>query len=433
MYYGRGLGYKDGFIYQGSTFTLSWLVTNAAGVPLANQPVTLQANKGYGGSTATFTYNSTAVINTGGPNDGARFAGTTNASGYVSFTLTDTTVRAEPASTSTTVIDPLAQANGGIYGQFGLQIGSIPQISQSMDIVDLHIISTAASTLPTPTPSPTPSPTATSPALVKGNLIWSDEFTGAAGSQANSLSWTARYCGQAAANGGGTCHNNEQQYYVPEAIAQDGTTDGNLVISTTRISRAPANGGICYVGTCSFTSGRLDTQGKVSFQYGYIEARIKMPSGAGNWPAFWALGTNITSVGWPVSGEIDIAEAGGDQPNRMTGALHYSTTASGCCGNHTYDAGAYDLPTSFADDFHLYALAWTENHLQLLVDGHLFLDLTPSTIRSTYWIFNAPIFLILNNAVGSFGGSWSGLNNSTMTIDYVRAYQLNGQGQVFNR
>ena len=97
-----------------------------------------------------------------------------------------------------------------------------------------------------------------------------------------------------------------------------------------------------------------------------------------------------------------------------------------------YEAGENISPTNYSDGFHLYALAWTPNHIQLLVDGQVLLDETPSTIRSTNWVYNAPFFLILNNAVGLFGGSWATLNNSTMTIDYVRAYQLNGFGEVFN-
>jgi beta-glucanase (GH16 family) len=419
MYYGAGLAYKDAYVNQGSTFTLTWLVTNSLGNPLANQNVTLQANKGYSGSTATFIYNSTVIPNSSGTNDGGRFAGTTNSSGYVSFSIKDISTSAEPSTISVTTIDPLAQANGGIYGQFALQIGTLPQISQSMDIVDVHIISTSNSVTPLPTPTPS--------ALVIGNLLWSDEFKGTAGAQASTSYWTSRYCGHSAANGGGTCYNNEQQYYIPEAIAQDGTSDGNLVITTTRISKAPAGAGTCYVGICSFTSGRLDTQGKVSFKYGYIEARIKVPSGLGNWPAFWALGTNITTVGWPTSGEIDIQEAGGDQPKRTTGATHYPDAV----GGEMYEAGENISSANYSDGFHLYALAWTPNHIQLLVDGHVFLDETPSTIRSTNWVYNEPFFLILNNAVGLFGGSWATLNNSTMTIDYVRAYQLNGFGEVF--
>jgi beta-glucanase (GH16 family) len=421
-FYARGLGYKDAYVRQGSTFTLTWLVTDTQGQPLINQSVTLQANKGYGGATGTFIIGSVIVPNNTGTNDGARIPGVTNSQGLVSFTITDTSVSAEPYSTSVTEFDPLSEANGAIYGQFGLQIGTTPQISQSMDIIDLHILSND-STPPPPIPS----------SLNIGALLWSDEFTGAAGAQANSTVWTPRYCGQAATNGGGTCHNNEQQYYIPEAIAQDGSAEGKLVITTQRITKAPANGGVCYVGKCSFTSGRLDTQGKVSFQYGYIEARIKMPAGSGNWPAFWALGTNISSVGWPVSGEIDIAEAGGDQPNRATSAAHYSTTFSGCCDNHLYDAGSFVSPTSYADGYHLYALAWTQDKLTFLVDGKSFFEVTKSSIQSQYWPFNAPVFLILNNAVGSFGGSWDNLNSSTMSIDWVRVYELNGQGKVFNK
>ena len=155
-----------------------------------------------------------------------------------------------------------------------------------------------------------------------------------------------------------------------------------------------------------------------------------MPSGSGNWPAFWALGTNISSVSWPLSGEIDIVEGIGDRPNQTTSAAHYSTTSSSCC--HTYDAGSFTASTSYASEYHLYALAWTQDKMSFLVDGQIFFEVTKSSIRSSFWPFNAPVFLILNNAVGSFGGSWATLNESTTSIDWVRVYQLNGQGEVFN-
>jgi beta-glucanase (GH16 family) len=268
--------------------------------------------------------------------------------------------------------------------------------------------------------------------LVIGKLLWSDDFEGQAGSQASSTSWTPRRCGQAASNGGGTCHNNEQQYYIPEAIAQDGSVNGNLVITTKRITQPPTNAGICYVGLCSFTSGRLDTQGKHSFKYGFIESRIKMPVGSGNWPAFWMLGDNINQVGWPYSGEMDIVEIHSDRPTLTTSATHFSTTdtPNRCCGNARYVFDELEVGVDVSSGFHTYAIAWLPNSISYYFDGRLVGTTTPSRV-SGKWAFNEKFFLILNNAVGSFGGSWANLQSSTMSIDWVRSYQLNGYGEVF--
>ena len=270
------------------------------------------------------------------------------------------------------------------------------------------------------------------PGLVIGKLLWSDDFVGQAGSQASSTSWTPRLCGHAASNGGGTCHNNEQQYYIPEAIAQDGSADGNLIITTKRITQPPKNAGICYVGLCSFTSGRLDTQGKISFKYGFIEARIKMPVGSGNWPAFWMLGDNINQVGWPYSGEMDIVEIHSDRPTITTSATHFSATdtPNTCCGNHRFVFDEKTVGVDVSSGFHTYAIAWLPDSISYYFDGRIVGEATRSRV-SGKWAFNEKFFLILNNAVGSFGGSWANLQSSTMSIDWVRSYQVNGYGEVF--
>ena len=262
-----------------------------------------------------------------------------------------------------------------------------------------------------------------------GSLLWSDEFSGAAGSQVNSASWTPRLCGHDEANGGGTCHNDEPQWYTPDAIALDGSAQGNAVITTTRVYGVPANAGQCLASSCHYTSGRFDTQGKVSFRYGYIEARMKMPTGGANWPAFWALGDSITSVSWPRSGEIDIAEQGGDRPTRASSAVHYASSAD-CCAAHLYDVAEVTDIANYQTGFHTYGMAWEPNRMEFFVDRELFWIVTPDTVQSNDWSFNEPFFLILNNATGAFGGDYDGWPQSFTTIDYVRAWQLDGQGSV---
>ena len=264
-----------------------------------------------------------------------------------------------------------------------------------------------------------------------GTLLWSDEFNGARGAQVNAANWTPRFCGFDNLNGGGSCFNGEPQWYTPDAIAQDGSAQGNAVITTTRVSTPPTNAGDCMMGACQYTSGRFDTQGKVSFQFGYIEARIKMPTGGNNWPAFWALGDSMGSVGWPLAGEIDIAEEGGNLPMRASSAVHYSTVDQAtCCGNHLYEYSQLVNVANYQTDFHTYGLGWTPNRMDFYVDGQLFWSVIPSTLRSNVWKFNDPFFLILNNATGGFGGNYDGWATSQMTIDYVRAWKLDGSGTV---
>ena len=263
-----------------------------------------------------------------------------------------------------------------------------------------------------------------------GKLLWAESFSGAAQSKVSEANWTTRYCGHSAANGGGSCFG-ESQYYSPDAIALDGSAQGNAVITTTRVTRAPANSGACLAAPCRFVSGRFDTQGKVSFMYGYIEARIKMPVGGTNWPAFWALGDSITEVGWPLSGEIDIAEQGGDRPTRNSSAVHYSNQdIATCCDNHRYVMGEILDEANYQSDFHTYGIAWTPDLMQFYVDRELFWTVYPGNVGEHHWAFNEPFFLILNNATGPFGGNYTGWQTSETKIDYVRAWQLDGQGTV---
>lgn len=257
-----------------------------------------------------------------------------------------------------------------------------------------------------------------------GSLLWSDEFTGSAPLDASK--WTARNCGHSASNGGGTCHNNEQQIYTPSAVALDGA--GSAVITTERLTSPQTSGCLAWSGQCSYTSARFDTQGKVSFQYGVLEARIKNPLGGANWPAFWFLGTNIDQgAGWPASGEIDVME--GKSRTLTSGAIHWSNG-----GADAYDYADHS-GADFTADYHLYKLYWLENYIALYVDGTKILEETPQSLSTSgAWAFNHPFFMILNNAVsanGGFAGSYDGWASSQMKIDYVRHYQLNGVGQVF--
>ena len=273
--------------------------------------------------------------------------------------------------------------------------------------------------------------------LVIGNLLWSDDFKGSKDSSIDSKNWSARNCHRTPSGmGGGACFDNEVVYYAPSAIKLDGSQDGAAVISTTRITGAlPSDAGTCLTSYCAFVSGRFDTHGKVAFQYGFIEARIKMPAGSGNHPAFWMLGDNINQVGWPTSGEMDISEIRGNDPYTTTSATHYTTSylPNTCCFNHSYKVASLGVGADVSAGFHTYAVAWLPDSISYYVDNRLISTTTPQNLGG-HWSFNDKFFLILNNAVSaSFSGSWDNLQSSTMTIDWVRSYQLNGQGQVFNK
>jgi beta-glucanase (GH16 family) len=276
----------------------------------------------------------------------------------------------------------------------------------------------------TPETGQSSSPTTQQSSFTRGTLLWSDEFNGNQGA-IDSSKWTSRACGQTSANGGGSCYNNEQQVYTPAANSIDGF--GNAVITSNHLTN-PTSGSSCmsWSGSCAFTSGRFDTQGKVSFQYGILEARIKNPTGGANWPAFWMLGTDITSVGWPTSGEIDVME--GHSATLVSGAIHWPNG-----GNDAYASGN-QAGASFTNDFHTYSVYWLENYIALYVDGTKILERTNTTLdQGGAWVFNHPFFVILNNAIsptGGFSDAYDGWSTSQMKIDYVRYYQLNGVGAV---
>jgi beta-glucanase (GH16 family) len=179
----------------------------------------------------------------------------------------------------------------------------------------------------------------------------------------------------------------------------------------------------------TWISGRMNTGGKQNFQYGILLASIQAPdvNPSGLWPAFWTLGSDINTVPWPACGEADIMEI---WPSSNGGA--------GTTGNnstiHTADTGGsgvgsfYGFPNGEQNDnaFHTYGMIWEANEVQFFIDNSSapFSTFTPNSLPSgDTWPFNAPLFTILNVAVGgNLGGSTSGLNPTPMIVDYVRYY-----------
>ncbi|HYF61822.1 MAG TPA: glycoside hydrolase family 16 protein, partial [Herpetosiphonaceae bacterium] len=178
-------------------------------------------------------------------------------------------------------------------------------------------------------------------------LTWSDEFNGAAGSGVDGSRWTAE-------QGGGGWGNNEHQLYTNRlenaSIQNDSLADGGKALKI--VARKEGLGQNCWYGPCQYTSARLITAGKFSQTYGRFEARMRMPVGQGIWPAFWMLGNDLGSAGWPTAGEIDIMEFLGHDPGRVYGTVH-GPGYSGAGGI----SASYVLPNGqrFNDGYHLFA------------------------------------------------------------------------------
>lgn len=239
------------------------------------------------------------------------------------------------------------------------------------------------------------------PDYVEG-LIWADEFnyTGLP----DPLKWNME-------TGGNGWGNNELQYYTNSennAMVENGV----LTITARKES---------FMGS-DYTSARITTQNKFDFEYGRIEARMKLPYGQGIWPAFWMLGANFSSVGWPACGEIDIMEmvGGTNQDNTVHSTLHWDNN-----GSHADYGNSYTLSSGiFADEYHVFAIEWNNTKITAFVDDsqYFVIDITPAELSE----FHENFFIIMNVAVG---GTWPGPPDAstvfpqTMEVDYVRVYQ----------
>ena len=251
------------------------------------------------------------------------------------------------------------------------------------------------------------------PPVLQTNIVWSDEFNQPDNSFPDPFKW-----GYDTGNHSGWGNNELETYTTTNARI----LGGQLVIEADKVVSG---------GQTNYTSARIKTEGKWSWTYGRMEARIKIPRGQGIWPAFWMLGSNIDAgVSWPTCGEIDIMENIGKTSDQGTdhGTIH------GPQGGGDYNGGAgvggsYTLPggAALADGFHIYAIEWRPNQIKWFLDNTQFFTATPASLPSGgTWVFSGPQFFILNVAVG---GNWPGYPDGTtvfpqqMIVDYVRVYQ----------
>ncbi len=251
------------------------------------------------------------------------------------------------------------------------------------------------------------------------SFVWSDEFNGEGAPDPKSWSYEVGYL-----------RNNEAQYYTKDRLENVFQKDGVLTIKTLKerydIKNRPGNKGREFA---EYTSGAIESLGKVEWLYGRVDVRAKLPKGKGIWPAIWMMGRNINEVGWPRCGEIDIMEYVGHTPRTSHATIHmqkkdgerWQVVSKG--RNKRFDAPG-EAPE---ERFYVYSLEWTKDKLLLLIDNEVVLEFNRSDEESKtpVWPFDKPCYIILNTAIG---GAWGGeIADDTcpteFLIDYVRLYQ----------
>ncbi|TDH26959.1 glycosyl hydrolase family protein [Segetibacter sp. 3557_3] len=232
-------------------------------------------------------------------------------------------------------------------------------------------------------------------------LAWSDEFNGSGLNMAN---WSFQ-------NGNGCPNlcgwgNNELETYAENNLFLQ---DGKMIIEARREGS-------------SYTSAKIISSGKKKFKFGRIDIRAKLPKGKGIWPALWMMPESSVYGGWPRSGEIDIMELLGHEPNKTYGTLHYGPGPGSTQINKSFVLPSGD----FSSEFHVFSLDWKQDQIQWLVDGNVFGTASKANFGSTNYPFNEQFYFIINLAVG---GQWPGNPDATTTfpqwmiVDYVRVYQ----------
>jgi beta-glucanase (GH16 family) len=198
--------------------------------------------------------------------------------------------------------------------------------------------------------------------------------------------------------------NNEAQVYTRDNHRLE---DGKLIITARRQDSG-------------YTSSRITTRDKMEFRYGRVEARAKLPTGTGVWPAIWLLGSNIGEVGWPRCGEIDIMEYVGKNPGMVYTSLHTPDS-------HGNTVNSQKTPVEGIEEgFHLYAVEWEPERIEFFIDGRSVYTFAPEERTEEVWPFDQPFYLILNLAVGgNFGGPEidDTIFPQEFVIDYIRVFQ----------
>ncbi len=261
------------------------------------------------------------------------------------------------------------------------------------------VASRPSSPLATPTPTPTDGP--------GQGLVWSAEFDGPQGSTLDPAEWSI-------SDRGDGYGNHELQVYTPrpENVFVDGTGALRLIARNEPFSDPRGISG-------EYTSGRIET--RTRFEYGRVEARIKVPEGAGLWSAFWLFGDSLAGEDWPAVGEIDIMELIGNTLDLHNAAIGATTSGERWLKNTSTLTGV-----PYANDWHVYAVEWDEDAVSFIVDDQETFRVSRADLaENEEWPFDRPYSITLNLAVG---GDWPGPPNAEtafpaeMLVDYVRVY-----------
>ena len=226
-------------------------------------------------------------------------------------------------------------------------------------------------------------------------LDWSEEFDG---TQLNASTWSYDL-------GNSGWGNNELQNYTNSPSNVE-VSNGSLKITARNESSNGSN----------YSSARIISNNLQEIQFGKIEARIKIPVGQGIWPAFWMLGANFETVGWPQCGEIDIMEHVNNE-SLGNGTMHWYNGTG-----HSYKGSAVPI---IEQDFHLYGILWNDTSVTFTLDGFPYYEFLYANYPNAAPIFNRPFFFLLNVAIG---GNWPGNPDgttvfpATMEVDYIRTY-----------
>ena len=237
-------------------------------------------------------------------------------------------------------------------------------------------------------------------------LVWADEFDGTG--LPNPEKWGYEK---------GYVRNKELQYYTTARAENAVQEDGNLVITARK--GAFEDGG----KTHEITSASVTSRGKQAWKYGRIEARAKVPSSLGTWPAIWMLPEKSPYGGWPKGGEIDILEHVGYDPDKVHFNAHTGKY------NHTRGTGR-GTNVALKDphkDFHIYAVEWTEDEMDWYLDDKKVFSIKNDGSGPDAWPFDQPFYVIVNFAFGGAWGASKGVDVDSLPqkfyIDYVRVFQ----------
>jgi beta-glucanase (GH16 family) len=441
-WYAPGLRYFTHEEFVGSTIALTYHASNQDGLAIINHPIYLSVNKICSGSNASFTSPSSA--NPIGPaincvSAGATLSGTTDGSGNVTFTLTNTNTDSQTGHFTDMFINYNEDAH--LYSQimpfiFGpatyTQNPTTQAWTRNAGQYDVEDITNFIWSKRLPA-----SPSV--PACAAGYL-WCAEFNDAAGP----LNTSATSGSQWLPNIGSGCPllcgvaGNSHTVHTDAANQLDG--NGHLLITATKQSNSTWACESDATKTCygEWTTGRVWTRNRVGFTYGKIEARIKAPLGSGTHPAFWMVGADIPNNPWPGSGEIDIMETNGDMPytNWMTAHEPPVPCAPYCEGwqhEQKPDNNTMTNSAPLSSDYHTYGILWEPDHIQWTFDGVVKAEVRKGDYSCVQcWSFNKEYYLYLNLSMfdGFTGPTDPAMTSTSFAVDWVRYSTYNGHGTL---